>query len=230
MSTTYGVSTCDLNQPSILKAEDRIDRWIEKFKIHAESNGWEETRQSSIMPSYFGEEILDMYLESEVKKLPPSPEKLKRLVSMLDEFSRSKENPEAAFSYFESWRLVPGVDVAKEAKRLLGFLSSARPNLSEKDKEFFTTQKILNGLPSHVRSQIKLFGDIPLKETCKKVAILLADEVVAITQKGDSHANAATTETGSLTQLEKKLKALTLKVDDLLQAKDVPRRQAKVGT
>ncbi|KII71869.1 hypothetical protein RF11_01414 [Thelohanellus kitauei] len=217
-SITFGFDS-GLNQlPQLapLSSWECVDRWISKFQLVSEANNLDDTRQSSIMLTLFEEDVLDQYLLSDVRKPAPSKSKLQNIIAFLKSTASGQRSCASSYASFESWKLQPGAKLEAEMKNLLRWISIARPFFTESDREFFVIQKLLNSLPCHVTTQVKLFGDLNLKDTCSKVSLILSSpSVSSINQVQPDVSAVIGPRDTSIKELADAVNSLRLKVDEL---------------
>ncbi|KII66598.1 hypothetical protein RF11_03440 [Thelohanellus kitauei] len=151
-----------------------IDRALAlRFDTVAAANMWDAAKQCLMMPAYFDEELLDSYSKSEIFLMPPSEKKLIHIKQWFSIQLSSKTDQPSSFALFTKASLRPSQKVEQFGKMLEGYISACMPGISQTEKDFMVREKIYQSLPVAVANQIRLFGEMEVKEVCAKADLLL---------------------------------------------------------
>ncbi|KII60841.1 Retrovirus-related Pol polyprotein from transposon gypsy [Thelohanellus kitauei] len=177
MDASSGVSSgIEEIRPEFLTKAYDVNKWLFLFEELAVANKWNEARQAAVLPVFLRDDALEAYMESPLHTESPSPSKLKKLKTLLRNFRTTNDTISSAFVRFENARLAPGEDIKDFAKKLSQSIRTARPNLSEEDRNFFVLQKLLASLPKQTSSILRVLPDLKLDDTINKARQLMMDD------------------------------------------------------
>ncbi|KII63101.1 hypothetical protein RF11_01848 [Thelohanellus kitauei] len=160
-----------------ISADENAERWIANFKLLAKEGNWDEPRQSVIMPTYFDEELMGKYLETEAYTMPPSEDKLKKIILFLCSNYNSRQRAAAAVSTIGAMGLDSGVTINDETGEHLKILPGSKPDIVDTYMKSFAIQSIMNPVPIHSAPE-KNFSDQPTPgEHQENICALLSSSV-----------------------------------------------------
>ncbi|KII60797.1 Retrovirus-related Pol polyprotein [Thelohanellus kitauei] len=88
--------------------------WIFRFQLRAEFEGWSPEKQSSILPTFYDDDLLKEYQNSPMASLPASEKKLKQTMEWMGDISKRSDKLSSDYSKFENMSLAPGQDIRFE--------------------------------------------------------------------------------------------------------------------
>ena len=153
--------------PKTIKDGDELDEWLVKFDICANSNGWDNDKKTSKIPTFLEGEVLVAYLEmADEDKTDHST-----LVRALRAEFRTKETRFQVMREFERRRLLPGEPPRVFLYNLKRLLEIAMPELTGEAKEQMLLHHFIDGLPTEIA---KLMRSSPADITTTKDALAKA--------------------------------------------------------
>ena len=153
--------------PKTIKDGDELDEWLVKFDICANSNGWDNDKKASKIPTFLEGEVLVAYLEmADEDKTDYST-----LVRALRAEFRTKETRFQVMREFERRRLLPGEPPHVFLYNLKRLLEIAMPELTGEAKEQMLLHHFIDGLPTEIA---KLMRSSPADITTTKDALAIA--------------------------------------------------------
>ncbi|KII71135.1 Retrovirus-related Pol polyprotein [Thelohanellus kitauei] len=163
------------NLPTFSRTSDPSS-WIFRFQLRAEFEGWSPEKQSSILPTFYDDDLLKEYQNSPMASLPASEKKLKQTMEWMGDISKRSDKLSSDYSKFENMSLAPGQDMFSFKTDLECALKAARPTFSKIDREFLVMQKILKELPHSVSIQLRAMEVSDPAKLCQAANILLTPD------------------------------------------------------
>lgn len=199
--------------------------WIVRFKICADSNGWEEAKRHTKIATFLEGEALAVYLElTDVDK-----EDFEKIVAALEKNFHPDTEHINTMATFNSRDLLPNETPRVYLHVLKELLKCTDIDATAHEKLVF--YRFVSGLPSDISTQIKAMSGI----TTSQAALEAAQRIISVKSKEARPESAAVSigsERSALNELEElkaSVAALTMRVDELLRERPVAETAAVVG-
>lgn len=164
-----------LDPDYLTKASD-IEEWLFNFNVVSTANGWDEVRQSAVLPAFFRDDALDEYKKTPFVNDAPSKKKYEQILGMVRNLRKSSEELSILYDRFSDAVLLPGQNVKTFAMHLEKLLRQSRPSMATDDIKFMVFKKIVSSLPENVSFQLTLLGCDDIETLCNKANILMSKQ------------------------------------------------------